>query len=75
MMQHTIFIARARDAAGDGFAQDAHDGDHLIDDFALGEAAARPLILDGELPQRRAFVAVVRQHVRAAHEGHMDVFA
>jgi hypothetical protein len=57
MMQHAIFVTRARDAAGDGFAQDADDVGHLRDDFLLGEVAASTLILDGELPERRVFVA------------------
>ena len=73
MMQHAILVTRARNAAGNGFPQDAHDADHPVDHLTLREVAARHLILDRELPERRVFLAIMLKHVCATREWHAEV--
>ena len=74
MMEHPVLVARAGDAAGDGFPQDADDGSHSVDDFVFHEAPAGALVVNRELPERGIPVAVAVEHFLAASEGHSHVF-
>lgn len=70
--QHPVVILRARDALGDGPAQDANDVPHPGEHLRFGQAAARHFVRHGQLPQRRVTARVAAKHFRARAERHLD---